>query len=100
VVTLGGGALLDPSLRAQALACAWVVSLRASLATLVERTREGGRPLLAREAAAGDAALEARLADLYNRRKSAYESAHELIDTDDANAEALAAQLLERWHPE
>lgn len=87
VISVGGGAVLDPANRQALAALGSVVWLRAPLATLLERVDDGdGRPLLA-----GDA--EAALARLLHERVPLYESlASVVVDVHalDPNEAAVA----------
>ena len=74
VVSLGGGALLHPPTRRDALKRAWVVSLRCDREVLLARLGSGeGRPLLR-----GD--LPASLDALLALRAGAYAEAHAVVD--------------------
>ncbi len=88
VVALGGGSLLDRSLRLRALDAATVVSLEAPLATLLDRAGGSDRPLLGQE----DPAARAR--DLLASREEAYAESHGSIATAGRPPEAVAADLL------
>jgi shikimate kinase / 3-dehydroquinate synthase len=89
VVALGGGTLLDATLRHEVLRRCTVVGLEASLETLVDRMGEGTtRPLLM-----GD--TERALSTLLEVRRAGYAEAHVRCDTgelahDDVVARALA----------
>lgn len=89
VVSLGGGALLDPALRRYALSRSIVLGLRASPAELYQRiAREPDeRPLLQ----GGD---ESRVAALLAQRGESYLEAHELIDGA-ADRDEVARRALE-----
>ncbi|MBK6530697.1 MAG: hypothetical protein IPF99_14110 [Deltaproteobacteria bacterium] len=88
VISVGGGALVDRTMRREALRCARVVTLRAPAATLRERLAGGAdRPLL--KAAPG------RWRRCSRRGASAYAEAHSTVAADapvDAVAEAVTAQ--------
>ena len=95
VVSVAGGAVLDPDNRRRIAESGLVVWLRADVATLAERVGSGeGRPLL------GDDP-EAALARLYTERRDLYAQLAELtIDVDgravDDIADAISAALHER----
>jgi shikimate kinase/3-dehydroquinate synthase len=90
VIALGGGALLDPDLRREALARACVIALAASPRTIAERTRAGGpRPLLD-----GSADREARVRELLAHRAAVYAEAHARVSTDGISPEQVAEQIL------
>lgn len=106
VVALGGGALLDPALRRDALARACVVHLTASPRALVERSRSAPRPLLDgdEEGSAPRAAplpgapappdREARVRALLDARADAYAEAHARVATDGVPPEEVADRVL------
>jgi shikimate kinase / 3-dehydroquinate synthase len=90
VIALGGGALLDPRSRAEALAHAFVVVLEADVETIARRTAASERPLLA-----GD---EAAIPRLLAARAVAYADAHLHLDTRDASVDALSEALVRAWN--
>lgn len=97
VVALGGGALVEPTLRDEALARALVVGLALSTDALLARLRASRveRPLLRPigDAASPSAIDEARLTALLAARRAAYERVHVRLDaarTVDALLEQLA----------
>ena len=92
VIALGGGALLDPALRREALARGCVVHLSASPRTLAERSRNSPRPLL--DDAAGGEAREARVRALLAARADVYAEAHARVATDDVPPEQVADRVL------
>lgn len=87
VISAGGGALLDRTMRHETLRCARVITLHAPAATLRERLAGGvERPLLRGSAGALEALLEAR--------RSVYSEAHSELDATgpvEAVASAVAA---------
>lgn len=96
IVALGGGALLDPNLRATVEANGVVLCLRAPLQLLQERLESttDTRPLLA-----GD--LSNRLAALLAQRSGHYDSFSEQLDVDGKDPKELAWQAqvqLGRFH--
>ena len=93
VVALGGGALIDDALREQALKCAFVVTLCASVDTIVERTVGSARPLLLVDDP------RARVTALLAERATAYASTHAQIDTDRCTPGVVADAVLLRWSP-
>jgi shikimate kinase len=87
VIAAGGGALLDPELRADARERATMIWLDADLDTLAERLGEAGdRPLLA-----GD--VRARLAALKAARDPLYALAPIRVDASPPKARVVAAIL-------
>ncbi|MFC4601952.1 shikimate kinase [Cohnella hongkongensis] len=95
VVATGGGAVLRESNRKQMLDRGWVVALTADKASLIRRVTSaaaGTRPLLA-----GDA--EARVAQLLESRRHAYDFAHAQVDTSARTPEEVAEALLQGLPP-
>lgn len=95
VIALGGGALLDRAIRLWALDRAVVVTLEASLATLVKRLRDDKqRPLLGAD-------TESNLRTLIDLRRPSYSEAHIRISTDDKAPQQVASELEDsvRRHP-
>jgi shikimate kinase len=90
VIALGGGSLLDDAVRAEALATAYVVSLVAPVATLLERVGANFRPLLGDDPAS-------RLGELLERRRPFYRQAHASISSADSSPEAIVAALCGLW---
>ncbi len=90
VVALGGGALLDPTARARARECAYVVVLKAAPETVEIRTRGGDRPLLKRHP-------EATIARLLAERAAAYGEAHASVTTDGLDVPGVARKLRALW---
>lgn len=86
VVATGGGAVVDPANRARMRDLGVIVGLRGRLHTLVERTREGDRPLLK-----GD--HPSRLRALVESRREAYADADVRMATDGRAPEELALEL-------
>ena len=98
VVALGGGAIAQPGARERLAGAGTVIYLRARPETLLARVGDAdSRPLL-RDLE--PAAQKARLASLLAQRRSAYESAAIVIDTDDQPVEALVEQLAKRIEEE
>ena len=94
VVALGGGALQRPGTLERLEAAGIVVYLRARPETLLARVGEASaRPLLAD---LGPEAREGRIRELLARRRSDYERARLVVDTDDVGVEELARALQER----
>ena len=89
VLAPGGGALLDPHLRATLEQSGTVVCLSASVATLAGRLENdvASRPLLA-----GD--LRARLAELLRARDGLYHSFAHQINTDNCPVERVADEAI------
>ncbi len=93
VVSVGGGAVLDPVGRAELRRGGTVVWLRARPATLLRRVgRNASRPLLAGDPAGPAAALGRIEAE---RRVLYEEVATAVIDVDDLGADAVAARVAE-----
>ncbi|HVT75408.1 MAG TPA: shikimate kinase [Acidimicrobiales bacterium] len=94
VVSVGGGAILDPANRENLRALGPVVWLRASLATLVERVGSGeGRPLLQ-----GDPA--ATLPKLLEERTPIYEAVATIaVDVDGRDAFENAGEVMKALTP-
>ena len=93
MVALGGGALLDEASRKLALDLGFVVTLSASLDTILARTEGSGRPLLCGE----ERGQRAR--ELLAERASAYGSVHAQVSTDVRDIEDIVAELLNMWRP-
>lgn len=91
LIALGGGALLDQSLRSDGLRLGFVVSLTATAATIAARTAGSNRPLLQTDHP------EQTIRRLLAERQAAYQSAHLLMRTDDEPIDELAERLLARW---
>ncbi len=92
VVSVGGGALTVAANLERMEASGVLVHLRASAATLAERTADGDdRPLLAGLDAAG---REARLAALLAERRAAYERARVVVDVDGAPVGQVVEEIL------
>jgi len=92
IVATGGGAVLREINRLQMLERGWVVALTADKESLIRRVTSaaaGARPLLA-----GDA--EARVTQLLESRRHAYDFAHLKVDTSDRSPEEVAEVLLQR----
>ncbi|WP_457623605.1 shikimate kinase [Nocardioides secundeburneus] len=89
VLSLGGGAVLDPATR-EALAGHSVVFLRVGLSEAVKRVGLGtGRPLLLGN-------VRARIKALLDERTPIYESvATIVVDTDDASPDDVATRIQE-----
>ncbi len=91
LIALGGGALLDESLRCEALRQGFVVSLTATPETIAQRTDGGGRPLLQTDDP------QQTIRRLLATRQAAYRSAHEVLPTDARGVDELGNILLARW---
>ncbi len=92
VVSVGGGAVLDPSNRILLRDSGVVVWLRAEPATLARRVGDGtGRPLLNGDAAESLRRISAQRRELYE------EVCHTAVDTDGRSLEELA-ELVERTY--
>ncbi|MBI3968915.1 MAG: shikimate kinase [Chloroflexi bacterium] len=92
VISVGGGAALDPANRAAMLAGNHVVRLDAPDEVLVERLRDDPaeeRPLVK----VGDPL--ARMRDLRAQREEVYAIAHRRVDTSGSPPGAIAAELAE-----
>lgn len=88
IIALGGGTVTDQGLRRRLLNEGTLVTLRASLDTLVSRVGGGeGRPLLHGQD------VRARLATLLEQRAAAYAECHGELDTDGQDAGALAEAI-------
>jgi shikimate kinase len=95
VVSVAGGAVVDPANRGRIRQAGLVVWLRVRVATLVDRLGDGhGRPLLTGDPVGNLTRLEAV-------RRPTYESLAQLvIDVDDLAAPAVADRItadVERW---
>ena len=90
VVSVAGGAVLDPDNRERLRAAGTVVWLRADIPTLTRRVGDGrGRPLLA-----GD--VRGNLARLYAQREPLYQDLADVtIDVDDGPVRAVVARIVE-----
>lgn len=89
VVALGGGALVDPGLRARALASTFVVTLVIDAETTVARAAEG-RPLLATKEPRATAQT------ILDQRRGAYAGTHAQIDAR-ADTDEVVAAVLAAW---
>ncbi|WP_434040963.1 MULTISPECIES: 3-dehydroquinate synthase [Sorangium] len=92
VIALGGGALVDAALRAEALERGCVVALSAAPRTIAARTPSGTRPLLD-----GAPDREARIRELLAARAAVYAEAHARIVTDGVAPEEVAARVLRAY---
>lgn len=89
VVATGGGAFMNPRIRAKIRETGISVWLRADLEVLVRRTgRRGGRPLLKD----GDPRLI--LAELIDRRYPVYAQADLAVDTDDESTDTTVERII------
>jgi shikimate kinase/3-dehydroquinate synthase len=101
IVSLGGGALLERSLRLVALEAAVVVTLTAEPQEIARRVGAEStvRPLLA--GGAGGALegrqLEERIGSLLEARQVAYQEAHGLVATGGRDPDALADEVRSHW---
>jgi len=94
VLSVGGGAVLDPGNRDTLRAAGTVVWLRARPETLIERVHDGGgRPLLA-GATAQDREESLRRIDA-ERRALYADVADEIVDVDDVDAQRVAERVVE-----
>jgi shikimate kinase len=97
VVALGGGALVVESARALAKRSAYVVTLEADAAELLERTSASSqRPLLdhpTKEERAS--AIQA----LLSKRRRAYIDVHDTLSTQGLDAKEVARRLAAWWQP-
>ena len=94
IVSVAGGAVLDPTNRARIADAGTVVWLRAPIDVLAVRAKEAGghRPLLD-----GDDGAEATLARLYEAREPLYaEVADVVVDVAELMPDAVVDHLLER----
>ncbi|HVE46377.1 MAG TPA: shikimate kinase [Acidimicrobiales bacterium] len=89
VVSVAGGAVLDPDNRRLLREAGTIVWLRAPVSTLAERVGAGaGRPLL------GDAPASA-LAELYEERRPLYEELADIVvDVEDLSPEEVVEEIL------
>jgi shikimate kinase/3-dehydroquinate synthase len=88
VVALGGGALLDRTLRLRVLQQGTLLGLRASLPLLCRRlTADGSRPLLA------GAPPEDTIRTLLAQREEAYAEVHGTLDVDGLSPQQVAKSL-------
>lgn len=92
VIALGGGTLVDPALRNEALLQARVVNLVAQPETILSRIRSPGRPLLDNAPNPLD-----RIRSLLASRSRAYGDAHALIRTDGREPHDIAHAVLNAW---
>jgi shikimate kinase len=91
IVSTGGGAVLAEKNRDVLMAGGFVVALKASRQTLVDRARgDIARPLLG-----GDA--EEKIDRLLEQRKDAYEFAELKIDTDYKSVDQIVVEILARY---
>ncbi len=89
VVSVAGGAVLDPDNRRELRKAGAVIWLRAEVATLVDRVGEGeGRPLLASD-------VEGNLRRLYEQRRPIYdELADVIVDVDHLGASEIVDRIV------
>jgi shikimate kinase len=96
VVATGGGVVVDPANRAMMAAAGVVVLLRVPVEELARRLSSDearrGRPLLA---GAGEL-VAARLRELWERRRSAYEEASVVVDAGGSPQDAVHTLLAAR----
>ncbi|WP_437911373.1 3-dehydroquinate synthase [Sorangium sp. So ce302] len=92
IIALGGGALVDPALRAEALERGCVVALTATPRTIAARTPNGNRPLLD-----GAPDREARIRELLAARAPVYAEAHACVVTDGVSPADVAARVLRAY---
>ena len=98
MVALGGGAIAQPGARERLASTGIVIYLRARPETLLARVGDANtRPLLR---GLTPAAQTARLAELLEQRRDAYESAAIVIDTDGQPLDALVETLAKRIEQE
>jgi shikimate kinase / 3-dehydroquinate synthase len=91
VVALGGGTLVDRSVRLGALARATIITLAASPSELVRRlSGDRERPLLG----ADGGATQPRLLSILEARSAGYAEAHAVIDTTSRSLDELAGEVL------
>jgi shikimate kinase len=93
IMSLGGGALMNPGSRKFVMESGLVIYLRATPGTLAERlAREAGsRPLLAESDSLADT-----VQNILVIRKDIYEEAHWIIDTDDLDPGQVADLIYDR----
>ncbi len=96
IIAVGGGALLNPTLRHRALEVAKVVSLTCSVERLVERCLRDPsvRPLLA------GADPITRMRELLALRGHVYAECHGSVDTTDMTPDAVAREVEAIWREE
>jgi shikimate kinase len=95
VISVGGGAVLDPGNRQRLRGAGTVVWLRARPDTLVERVGHGAdRPLLTGDGSADRSEILRRI-DL-ERRPLYDEVAHRVVDVDGLDAPTVAEHVLDR----
>ena len=87
VISLGGGTLVNQALLQLCLKQTLVVRLRASLDTILERTKDSNRPLLKSKS-------RADVERLLKAREAHYKRAHHHIDTDGLDVEAVVSAVL------
>ena len=97
IIALGGGTLVDPGLRAFALAHGHVVTLTAKAETIdarvgAPRSNTAGRPLLDNEP---DRLV--RIHELLLQRKNAYAEAHAQVVTDNRTPDEIANIVEQAW---
>ncbi|NOV03313.1 shikimate kinase [Paenibacillus planticolens] len=88
IVATGGGAVLAEENRACMLRNGFVVALKASPETIIQRvSSDTSRPLL-------QGNLEERVHTLLEQRKSAYDFAHTVIDTSELTTEQIVEIII------
>jgi shikimate kinase len=93
VVALGGGTLLDETLRVRALRETYVVTLEADEATILARTTPSDRPLLKTADPPG------AIRRLLGEREGLYRLAHARLATATRAIDEVAMELLFSWKP-
>lgn len=90
VVATGGGAVLADGNRLCMLQNGFVVALKATPETIIQRvSSDSSRPLL-------QGNLEERVHTLLEGRKSAYDFAHTIIDTEELTADQIAELIIKQ----
>jgi len=96
VISLGGGALLDPALRSEVYLAGIVVYIKSSPENILPRiSRNRKRPLLdIPEGPDFEERLLQKITTLLDSRRDIYEQAHIIVDRDAMDSESLAREII------
>ncbi len=96
VISLGGGALLDPELRREVYAAGVVVYIKSTPENILPRiSHNRKRPLLdIPEGPDFEQRLLQKITTLLGSRREIYEQAHIIVDRDAMDSESLAREII------